>query len=131
MALALVNQTGRRTAHLVAVMSVSALVLTPGVATAGQAAGGSLAASVIGQVTDESGGVLPGVTVTTKSPALQVRQMESVTNEQGEIPAHSASVRDLRSGVLSPGFSERPRRGCSADCRVCRETRPDHEGRDR
>ena len=41
-------------------------------------------ASIIGQITDESGGVLPGVTVTATSPALQVGSVSDVTNEQGE-----------------------------------------------
>ena len=41
-------------------------------------------ASIIGQVTDQSGAVLPGVTVTATSPALQVAQVTAVTNEQGE-----------------------------------------------
>jgi Carboxypeptidase regulatory-like domain len=42
-----------------------------------------LTASIIGQVTDQSGAVLPGVMVTATSPALQ-RQVTSVTNERGE-----------------------------------------------
>jgi len=42
------------------------------------------AASIIGQVTDESGAVLPGVTVTATSPALQVPSVVAVTNERGE-----------------------------------------------
>lgn len=41
-------------------------------------------ATVSGQVKDESGGVLPGVTVTAKSPALQVPEMTTVTDPQGE-----------------------------------------------
>ena len=41
-------------------------------------------ASIIGQVTDEGGGVLPGVTVTATSPALQVPQVGDVTNELGD-----------------------------------------------
>ena len=41
-------------------------------------------ASIIGQVTDEGGGVLPGVTVTATSPALQVLQVTDVTSELGE-----------------------------------------------
>ena len=48
------------------------------------AAGQDTGASIIGQVTDQSGAVLPGVTVTASSPALQVPQMTSVTNERGE-----------------------------------------------
>ena len=41
-------------------------------------------ASIIGQVTDESGAVLPGVTVTATSPALQVPQLAAVTDAQGD-----------------------------------------------
>src|SRR5262247_4817319 len=41
-------------------------------------------ASIIGQVTDATGAVLPGVTVTATSPALQVKEVIDVTNEQGE-----------------------------------------------
>ena len=40
-------------------------------------------ASIEGAVTDESGAALPGVTVTVRSPALQVAQLETVTNGQG------------------------------------------------
>jgi carboxypeptidase family protein len=48
------------------------------------AAGQGTVASIIGQVTDQSGAVLPGVTVTATSPALQVPQVTAVTNELGE-----------------------------------------------
>src|SRR5262245_37436836 len=41
-------------------------------------------AGILGQVTDENGGVLPGVTVTATSPALQVPSVTDVTNERGE-----------------------------------------------
>lgn len=41
-------------------------------------------AAILGQVTDDTGGVLPGVTVTATSPALQVPQVIDVTNERGE-----------------------------------------------
>jgi hypothetical protein len=51
---------------------------------ASPAAGQGGDASIIGQVTDQSGAVLPGVTVTATSPALQVPSVTSVTNEQGE-----------------------------------------------
>ena len=43
-----------------------------------------LQASIIGQVKDESGSVLPGATVTTTSSALQVSSVTDVTNERGE-----------------------------------------------
>jgi hypothetical protein len=41
-------------------------------------------AGIIGHVTDESGAVLPGVTVTATSPALQVANVVAVTDERGE-----------------------------------------------
>ena len=40
--------------------------------------------AIIGQVTDQSDAVLPGVTVTVSSPALQVPQIVEVTNAVGE-----------------------------------------------
>jgi Carboxypeptidase regulatory-like domain len=52
--------------------------------TSSPAAGQGGDASIIGQVTDQSGAVLPGVTVTATSPVLQVPSMTSVTNERGE-----------------------------------------------
>jgi hypothetical protein len=57
------------------------LTLAPlaSLATAGQAD-----ASIYGLVTDESGAVLPGVTVTVTSPALQVRNVVAVTAADGE-----------------------------------------------
>jgi hypothetical protein len=41
-------------------------------------------ASIVGVVRDSSGGILPGVSVTARSPALQVPQMLAVTDERGE-----------------------------------------------
>ena len=40
--------------------------------------------AITGQVRDESGAVLPGVTVSVSSPVLQVKQVTDVTNVQGE-----------------------------------------------
>ena len=40
-------------------------------------------ATINGQVTDESGAVLPGVTVTATSPALQVPQVTTTTDIEG------------------------------------------------
>jgi hypothetical protein len=53
-------------------------------AFAGRAIAQGATASIIGQLTDESGSVLPGVTVTATSPAMQVLQMMSVTDDRGE-----------------------------------------------
>ena len=41
-------------------------------------------ATITGLVTDNSGAVLPGVSVTARSPALQVPQVLAVTDERGE-----------------------------------------------
>jgi hypothetical protein len=70
-------------------------------AYAGQAGAGP--ASIVGQVTDESGAALPGVTVTATGPALQIAGITTVTNEQGEyrltpLPIGSYSVEYTLSG---------------------------------
>ena len=41
-------------------------------------------ASIIGQVVDESGAVIPGVTVTASGPSLQVGSVAAVTDEHGD-----------------------------------------------
>src|SRR3989454_770460 len=41
-------------------------------------------ATVSGQLKDESGAVLPGVTVIARSPALQLTGMTAITDAQGE-----------------------------------------------
>ena len=51
-------------------------------AAAGQ--GAANPAGIMGQVTDGSGAVLPGVTVTATSPALQVPSVTTVSDEQGD-----------------------------------------------
>src|SRR5690242_10639047 len=55
------------------------LIAVCDVARAGQEEAG-----IIGQVTDESGAVLPGVTVTVTGPALQVPSVAGVTDARGE-----------------------------------------------
>ena len=40
-------------------------------------------ASIVGKVSDESGGAMPGVTVTASGPALQVPQLGTVTDAEG------------------------------------------------
>jgi hypothetical protein len=51
---------------------------------AGIARGGQSEARIIGQVTDSSGAVLPGVTVTVSGPSLQVGELTTVTTEAGD-----------------------------------------------
>jgi Carboxypeptidase regulatory-like domain len=61
------------------------MLISLGVIASQPAAGQSTAgASIIGQVTDATGAVLPGVTVTATSPALQVPSVVTVTDERGE-----------------------------------------------
>jgi hypothetical protein len=48
------------------------------------AAAQTSSASIIGRVTDESGGVLPGVTITATSPALQVPSISTVADVNGD-----------------------------------------------
>lgn len=55
------------------------VAMSPGVALAQ-----STTASIIGRVTDESGSVLPGVTITATSPVLQVASISAVTDAQGD-----------------------------------------------
>ena len=49
-------------------------------------------AVILGRVTDESGAVLPGVTVTATSPSLQVPQMLAATDERGEYRLSSLPI---------------------------------------
>jgi len=61
-------------------------------------------ASIIGQVTDASGGVLPGVTVTATSPALQVPQVTGVTDERGEYRLTQLPIGTYAVDYVLPGF---------------------------
>jgi hypothetical protein len=56
-------------------------------------------ASMVGKVTAESGGAMPGVTVTVKSPQLQVPQLTTVTGTDGDY-----RVLDLPPGTYSVQF---------------------------
>jgi hypothetical protein len=51
---------------------------------AAHAAQGQGSATIEGRITDESGAVVPGVTVTAKSPALQVADVTTVSDASGE-----------------------------------------------
>jgi hypothetical protein len=67
---------------------------------AGAAAQGTGAATVTGVVTDESGAVLPGVTVEASSPALIEKIRTATTNERGEY-----RIPELRPGEYSVTFT--------------------------
>ena len=72
------NRYRRAAASLCGFLCLVALVLTPAVAR-----GQVQVSNIQGQVKDENGGALPGVTVTLTGPALQVPQMVTVTDPQG------------------------------------------------
>ncbi len=66
---------------LLAAVTLVGLIVVPTREASAQA---SAPASIVGQVKDDSGAVLPGVTVTASSPALQVAEISGVTDGQGE-----------------------------------------------
>src|SRR5262245_44015880 len=70
-----------RSSLVLGLFAAAALVAMPALAAA-QAA--QATATIFGQVSDESGATLPGVTVTLKSPSLQVPSISTVTDERGE-----------------------------------------------
>src|SRR3954454_12773687 len=57
-------------------------------------------ARIEGRITDETGGALPGVAVTVKSPALQAPQLETVTDNDGRY-----RVPGLRGGSYTVTFA--------------------------
>ena len=76
--------SGTRRLRRISALSSLALIFTIG-PLAGRSASGQVGTgSIIGQVTDESGAVLPGVTVIASSPALQLQHLSGVTDERGE-----------------------------------------------
>ena len=52
--------------------------------TSANPAGAQQLSAITGQVRDESGAILPGVTVKASSPVLQLKEVTDVTNGQGE-----------------------------------------------
>jgi hypothetical protein len=68
-------------------------------------------AGVIGVVTDESGAVLPGVTVTVKGPALQVPSMSDVTDARGEFRITPLPIGTFTVEYTLQGFSSVKREG--------------------
>ena len=61
-------------------------------------------ANLVGRVVDD-GGVLPGVTVTATSPALQVPQVTTVTNTSGDYRLSPLPIGTYEVTYELPGFS--------------------------
>jgi hypothetical protein len=68
-------------------------------------------ASIIGVVTDESGAILPGVTVTASSPSLQVQQVVDVSNTRGEYRLSPLPVGTYQVEYGLSGFQSMRREG--------------------
>src|SRR3954465_15934543 len=81
------------------------------IASLGSLASAQGAASIIGQVTDESGAVLPGVVVTATSPALQLPEMVSITDERGEYRLTLLPIGNYTVTYNLSGFSSVRREG--------------------
>jgi Carboxypeptidase regulatory-like domain len=73
------------------------LMLTPALAWA--------QSSIVGQIRDESGGVLPGVAVTAASPALIEQSRTTVTDDQGRYRVDALRPGTYKLTFSLPGFS--------------------------
>ena len=80
--LSMCNRTARCVGVLFILTGLTGLLPWATTAVAGQGAGNP--AGIAGVVTDNSGAILPGVTVTATGPALQVPSVTSVSDERGE-----------------------------------------------
>ena len=85
------------------------LLAVPAVAMAQQAS------AILGQVRDESGGVLPGVTVSVSSPSLQVKEVTDVTNAQGEYRITPLPIGTYSVSYSLDGFSTMRQEGIRLD----------------
>src|SRR6476646_10888965 len=95
----------RRTPLLLCVVAALFFFGIPVVAFAQQDAG------IIGVVTDESGAVLPGVTVTVTGPALQVPSMSDVSDAKGEFRITPLPIGTFNVEYSLQGFSSVKREG--------------------
>lgn len=68
-------------------------------------------AGIIGEITDESGAVLPGVTVTATSPSLQVPSVSAVTDAKGEYRISPLPIGTYTVEFSLPGFGTVKREG--------------------
>ena len=71
--------------------------------------------AIIGQVRDESGAILPGVTVSVTSPVLQVKQVTDVTNVQGEYRITPLPIGTYTVSYQLDGFSSMRQEGVRLD----------------
>jgi hypothetical protein len=86
------------TQRILAFLPVALVLLLPLSSVAQQEA------AILGQVTDDTGAVLPGVTVTATGPALQVPSVVDVTNERGEYRLSPLPIGTYTVEYTLPGF---------------------------
>lgn len=91
--------------QLVCIVIVSALLGAAGAAAAQSVAN----ATIRGKVVDETGGALPGVTVTAASPALLVGQIAVATDSDGTYRVSELPIGDYRVTYELSGFQRHVR----------------------
>lgn len=101
-------RTSQQLVVCLTVLLVLSVFLQPAPVMAGQT---GATASIVGQVTDEGKGVLPGVTITAVSPALQVPQVVAVTDERGEYRLTPLPIGTYTVEYALAGFSTARREG--------------------
>ena len=100
-------------------------------ALATPSAGQATQAAIIGVVTDTSGAILPGVTVIATGPALQVPQVDTVTNERGEYRLSPLPIGTYTVTYELPGFQTVRTGRCPVGGWVRGDVGPGDEPRDR
>ena len=103
------------------------LLLWASPAPAAQATQGA----IVGVITDTSAAILPGVTVTATSPALQIRAITAVTDARGEFRLSPLPPGSVRRHVRAPRLPVGPTRKCAARARVHCDPRSGHESGNR
>jgi len=94
--------TGSKLRAIVGV-ALTCMTVTAHAAAAGQVQD----AMIFGVVTDDTGAVLPGVTVTVSGPSLQSKEMTSVTNGKGEYRVTPLPLGTYTVDIVLQGFQAR------------------------
>ncbi len=106
---------GSTTVHSRLLSNVGVLMVGLSVlASSASAQSGGSSAVINGHVQDESGGTLPGVTATLSSPALQVRQIVTVSDAD-----ETTGLESCRSGSTPSSSSWRASPRSSATSSAC------------
>jgi hypothetical protein len=95
-----------RTKEWIAALATAALMMTG----AGTAAAQTRLASIEGRIADETGGAMPGVTVTATSPALQ-RQVTEISGADGTYRLNELPIGEYRVTFELSGFRSYVREG--------------------